>query len=79
MNVCLFCSFITQIGFFVIPEIWLTASVIHSTLNLITNVDFVVTLGPEAEHLMINLVCKLVSLSIRFEIRISSHNLMLNQ
>ena len=45
----------------------------------LTNVDFVVTLGPEAEHLMINLVCKLVSLSIRFEIRISSHSLMLNQ
>ena len=81
MNVCIFCSFITQTSFFctVIPEICLTASVIHSTLNLITNVDFVVTLGPEAEHLMINLVCKLVSLSIRFEIRISSHSLMLNQ
>ena len=46
----------------VIPEICLTASVIHSTLNLITNIDFVVTLGPKAEHLMINLVCKLVFL-----------------
>ena len=46
----------------VIPEICLTASVIHSTLNLITNIDFVVTLGPEAEHLMVNLVCKLVFL-----------------
>ena len=38
MNVCIFCSFITQIGFFVIPEICLTASVIHSKLNLITNI-----------------------------------------
>ena len=36
MNVFIFCSFITQIGFFVIPEIFLTACVIHSTLNLIT-------------------------------------------
>ena len=50
MNVCIFCSFITQISFFVIPEICLTASVIHSKLKLITNIDFVVTLGPEAEH-----------------------------
>ena len=39
MNVCIFCSFITQIGFFVIPEICLTASVIHSKLNLITNIE----------------------------------------
>ena len=60
MNVCIFCSFITQISFFVIPEICLTASVIHSKLKLITNIDFVVTLGPEAEHLMLNFVCKLV-------------------
>ena len=37
--------------FFVIPEICLTASVIPSKLKLITNIDFVVTLGPEAEHL----------------------------
>ena len=44
----------------VIPEICLTASVIHLTLNLITNIDFVVTLGPEAEHLTLNFVCKLV-------------------
>ena len=50
MNVCIFCSFITQISFFVIPEICLTAGVIHSKLKLITNIDFVVTLGPEAEH-----------------------------
>ena len=59
MNVCIFCSFITQISFFVIPEICLTASVIHSKLKL-TNIDFVVTLGPEAEHLTLNFVCKLV-------------------
>ena len=39
MNVCIFCSFITQIGFFVIPVIYLTASVIHSKLNLITNIE----------------------------------------
>ena len=39
MNVCIFCSFITQIGFFVIPEICLTASVIHLKLNLITNIE----------------------------------------
>ena len=51
INVCIFCSFITQISFFVIPEICLTASVIHSKLKLITNIDFVVTLGPEAKHL----------------------------
>ena len=44
MNVCIFCSFITQISFFVIPEICLTASVIHSKLRLIRNIDFVVTL-----------------------------------
>ena len=50
MNVCIFCSFITQISFLVILEICLTASVIHSKLKLITNIDFVVTLGPEAEH-----------------------------
>ena len=60
MNVCIFCSFITQISFFVIPEICLTASVIHSKLKVITNIDFVVTLGPEAEHLTLNFVCKLV-------------------
>ena len=60
MNVCIVCSFITQIRFFVIPEICLTASVIPSKLKLITNIDFVVTLGPEAEHLMLNFVCKLV-------------------
>ena len=64
MNVCIliFCSFITQVKlrFFVISEIFLTASVIHSKLKLITNIDFVVTLGPEAEHLMLNFVCKLV-------------------
>ena len=61
MNVCIFCSFITQLGFFVIPEICLTASVIHSKLNLITNIDFEVTLGPEAHHLMTNCACNLVS------------------
>ena len=64
MNVCIliFCSFITQVKlrFFVISEIFLTVSVIHSKLKLITNIDFVVTLGPEAEHLMLNFVCKLV-------------------
>ena len=64
MNVCIliFCSFITQVKlrFFVISEIFLTASVIHSKLKLITNIDFVVTLGPEAEHLTLNFVCKLV-------------------
>ena len=60
MNVCIFCSFITQISFFVIPEICLTASVIHSKLKLIRNIDFVVTLGTEAEHLTLNFVCKLV-------------------
>ena len=59
MNVWIFCSFITQISFFGISEICLTASVIHSKLKLITNIDFVVTLGPEAEHLMLNFVCKL--------------------
>ena len=64
INVCIFCSFITQISFFVIPEICLTAGVIHSKLKLITNIDFVVTLGPEAEHLMINLVCELVFLEL---------------
>ena len=37
VNVCISCSFITQIGFFVIPEIFLTTSVIHSKLNLTTN------------------------------------------
>ena len=51
MNVCIFCSFITQISLFVIPEICLTASVIHSKLKLITKMDFVVTLGPGAKHL----------------------------
>ena len=53
MNVCIFCSFITQIGFFVIPEICLTASVIHSLVKLNykhREIDFVVTLGPEAEQ-----------------------------
>ena len=60
MNVWIFCSFITQISFFGISEICLTASVIHSKLKLITNIDFVVTLGPEAEHLMLNFVCKSV-------------------
>ena len=64
MNVCIliFCSFITQVKlrFFVISEIFLTVSVIHSKLKLITNIDFVVTLGPEAEHLTLNFVCKLV-------------------
>ena len=39
MNVCIFRSFITQTGFFVIPEICLTASVIHSKLNLSTNIE----------------------------------------
>ena len=53
MNVYIFCSF-------VIPDICLTASIIHSKLKLITNIDFVVTLGPEAEHLTLNFVCKLV-------------------
>ena len=47
-------------SFFVILEICLTTSVIHSKLNLITNIDFVVTLGPEAEQLTTNFVCKLV-------------------
>ena len=51
MNVCIFCSFITQISLFVIPEICFSASVIHSKLKLMTNIDFVVTLGPEAKHL----------------------------
>ena len=51
MNVCIVCSFITQISFFVIPEICLTAGVIPSKLKLMTNIDFVVTLGPEAQHL----------------------------
>ena len=45
----MFAYFITQISFFVIPEICLTARVIHSKLKLITNIDFVVTLGPEAK------------------------------
>ena len=48
------------VSFFVISEICLTTSVIHSKLKLITNIDFVVTLGPEAEHLTLNFVCKLV-------------------
>ena len=39
MNICIFCSFITQIGFFVIPEICLTASVIHSKWNLTINIE----------------------------------------
>ena len=56
MNVWIFCSFITQISFFGISEICLTASVIHSKLKLITNIDFVVTLGPEAKHLTLNFV-----------------------
>ena len=61
MNICVFCSFITQIGFFVVPEICVTASVIHSKLNYKhQEIDFVVTLGPKAEHLTINFVCKLV-------------------
>ena len=46
--------------FFGISEICFPASVIHSKLKLITNIDFVVTLGPEAEHLTLNFVCKLV-------------------
>ena len=54
MNVCIFCSFLTQIGFFVIPEICLTASVIHSKLNLITNIErstlWWLLIGPEAEQ-----------------------------
>ena len=50
MNVCIFCSFITQISFLVFSEICLTASVIHSKLKLITNIDFVLTLAPEAER-----------------------------
>ena len=47
-------------SFFVILEICLTTSVIGSKLNLITNIDFVVTLRPEAEQLTTNFVCKLV-------------------
>ena len=62
MYVWIFCSFTTQISFFVILEICLSTSVIHSKLNLITNIDFVVTFGTEAEHLTINFVCKLVFL-----------------
>ena len=62
MYVWIFCSFITQIRFFVILEICLSTSVIHSKLNVITNIDFVVTLGTEAEHLTINFICKLVFL-----------------
>ena len=72
MNVCIVCSFITQISFLVIPEICLTASVIHSKLKLITNIDFVLTLGPEAEHLTLNFVCKLVSLAC---VSSETHNL----
>ena len=57
MNVWIFCSFITQISVFGISEIcFKTASVIHSKLKLITNIDFVVTLGPEAKHLTLNFV-----------------------
>ena len=48
----------------IIPEICLTTSLVHAKLNLTTNIereiDFVVTLGPETEHLTINFVCKLV-------------------
>ena len=62
MYVWILCSFVTQISFFVILEICLTTRVIHSKLNLITNIDFVVTLGTEAEHLTINFICKLVFL-----------------
>ena len=62
MYVWIFCSFITQISFFVILEMCLTTRVIHSKLNLIANIDFVVTLGTEAEHLTINFICKLVFL-----------------
>ena len=36
---CIFCAFITQIGFFVIPDICFTASVIHSKLHLTTNIE----------------------------------------
>ena len=43
MNVCIFCSFITKISFFVIPEICLTASIIHSKLKINTNINFVMT------------------------------------
>ena len=50
MNVSIFCSFITQTSFLVILEICLTASVIHSKLKLITNIDFVLTLAPKAER-----------------------------
>ena len=42
-------------------------------------INFVVTLGPEVEHLTLNFVCKLVFQYIRFEIRISLLSLMLNQ
>ena len=65
MNVCIFCSFITQIGFFVIPEIYIQCNCKCNSFKVKLNykhreIDFVVTLGAEAEHLMINFVCKLV-------------------
>ena len=67
MNVCIFRSFITQTSFLIILEICLTASVIHSKLKLITNIDFVVTFkAPEAEHLTLNFVCKLVFLKFEY-------------
>ena len=54
-------SFYNENEFLCNPEICLTASVIHSELNLITNIDFEVTLWPEAHHLMTNFACNLVS------------------
>ena len=39
MNVYIFCSFITQIGFFCNSWNCITASVIHSKLNLTTNIE----------------------------------------
>ena len=59
-NKCLHILLFYNPSFFVILEICLTTSVIRSKLNLITNIDFVVTLRPEAEQLTTNFVCKLV-------------------
>ena len=66
MNVCIFCSFITQISVFVIPEICLTASVIHFKVK----VNYKHRLcgdfrTPEAEHLTLQVIYS--SFVLKFE------------
>ena len=69
VNVCISCSFITQIGFFVIPEIFFNykCNSFKVKLNYKPHkIDFVVTLGPNGKHL--NFVCKFSSRSVlKFE------------